>query len=773
MDRRVLPNQPERAPRATPMDFRDAADAPFPEQVSAPPGAPNVLLILIDDMGFGAPSSFGGPCEMPTSERLAADGLMFTRFHTTALCSPTRAALLTGRNHHSVGMGTLTDLSTGQPGYSSVRPDSAATLAEVLRRNGYSTAAFGKWHQTPTWEIGATGPFDRWATGEGFERFYGFMGGESDQWNPTVFDGVTPVELPEDPSYHLSADLADRTISFIRQQSGIAPDRPWFAYLAFGATHAPHHAPKEYIERYAGRFDDGWDAQREATFARQREMGIVPDGSTLTARPEDIPGWDDLGADHHRLHARMMEAYAAAATHTDDQVGRVVDELERLGELDDTLIIYILGDNGASGEAGADGTLNEFAQYNSVPETIAGMLERYDEIGGPTVFNHYTVGWAHAMDTPYQWTKQIASHWGGTRNGMVIHWPNGFAARGEQRHQFTHVTSVAPTIFEAAGIPEPASVDGVAQMPYPNPSFAYAFDDGDAPDRHTTQYFEILGNRGIYHEGWSACTLHSVPWDLTGALPRFDTDTWELYGPGDHTQAHDIAAENPERLQRLQELFLIEAAKYDVFPLDDRKTAKLEPHTVGRPDPMAGRTRMVLYPGSMHLGEGSVLNVKNRSHTVTAEVVVGDEPAEGAIIAQGGRFGGWTLYFDEGRIAYGYNWVDHERYVVRSDAALAPGAHTVRFEFDYDGGGVGKGGTGRLYVDGTHVGEGRIDNTCGYLFGTSEAMDVGCDTGAPVIDGYRTPRGECTAEIGSVTIDVSPDQHSDPEGMAHAALQRQ
>lgn len=755
------------------MDIRDVGDVPFPAQVRAPEGAPNVLVIMIDDMGFGAPSSFGGPCQMPTSERLAAGGVKFSRFHTTALCSPTRAALLTGRNHHSVGMGTLTDLSSGHPGYNTVRPDSAANVAEVLRLNGYNTAAFGKWHQTPTWELGATGPFDRWPTGEGFERFYGFLGGEADQWNPSLVDGTTPIEPPDTENYHLSEDLADRTIAFVRAQTGLAPDKPWFAYLAFGATHAPHHAPAEYIERYRGQFDDGWDAQRERTLAAQKQLGVVPADCELTPRPDGIPAWDDVTDDERRLYARMMEAYAAAATHTDDQVGRIVDELEKLGRLDDTLIVYILGDNGASAEGGAEGTLNEFAQYNSVPETVAFMLERIDQIGGPELFNHYTSGWAHAMDTPYQWTKQVASHWGGTRNGMVAHWPNGFAARGEVREQFTHVTSVVPTILEAAGLPLPEIVNGVAQMAYPNPAFGYAFDSAEAPEQHTTQHFETVGNRGIYHEGWSACAIHSVPWDLTGQLPRFEEDEWELYAPGDHSQAHNVAAEHPEQLARMKELFLTEAARFNVLPLDDRKTVKLNSALVGRPDPMAGRTRMRLYPGARHIAENSVLDVKNRTHSVTATVTIGEEPAEGAIIAQGGRFGGWTLYFDEGRLAYAHNWVDHERYYVRSEQVIAAGEHEVQMVFDYDGGGVGKGGTATLFVDGEQVASGRIDNTCGYLFGTSEMMDVGRDSGAPVIDGYRTPHGICTAMIDSVVIDVDPQVDRDDAGMVRALLQRQ
>ena len=743
------------------------------EPLRPPKGAPNVLLILIDDMGFGAASPFGGPCQMPTAQRLADNGLRFSRFHTTALCSPTRAALLTGRNHHSVGMGAITELATAWPGYNSIRPASAAPIAEVLKLNGYNTACFGKWHQTPVWETSATGPFDRWPTGEGFERFFGFSGGETDQYHPSVFEGTLPVTTPDDPDYHFSADIADRTISFVREQQAMTPDKPFFVYLSFGATHAPHHVPASYVEPYRGRFDDGWDAQREKTLARQRELGIVAADCELSARPEEIPAWDSLSDDHHRLHVRMMETYAGFASHTDEQVGRVIDTLGDMGVLDDTLVFYLLGDNGASAEAGPDGTLNELAQYNLVPETIPQMLERIDEIGGPTLYNHYPVGWAHAMNTPYQWTKQIASHWGGTRNGMIVHWPNGFGARGELRNQFTHCIDVVPTILEAAGLPAPARVNGVDQKPIEGTAFTYAFDGADAPERHTTQYFELVGNRGIYHQGWSACTIHLVPWILSGDHPPLADDDWELYAPGDHSQAHNIAAEQPERLARLQELFLIEAAKHQVFPIDDRKVERLDPAYVGRPDLMAGRTTLTLYPGATHLGESTVPNVKNCSHSITAEITVGDSVPNGAVVAQGGRFGGWTLYLNDGVPGYCHNWVDHEYYYVNSTEPLTPGRHTLRYEFDYDGGGAGKGGTGRLLVDAAMVAEGRIDNTCGYLFAATDALDVGRDTGAQVIDHYQSPDGRCTATVHHVTIDIGSERHDDPDGAVRVILARQ
>lgn len=730
------------------------------------------MVILIDDMGFGAPSAFGGPCRMPVAEQLAENGLKFTRFHTTALCSPTRAALLSGRNHHSVGMGALTELASAWPGYTSMRQADTAPIAEILKLNGFNTAAFGKWHQTPVWETGPTGPFDRWPTGEGFERFYGFLGGETDQYHPSVFEGTMPVTTPDDPDYHFSVDITDRAMAYVREQKAMTPDKPFFVYLSFGATHAPHHVPASYVEPYRGKFDDGWDTCRNRTLARQRELGIVPQDCELTARPDEIPAWDALSDEHHRLHTRMMETYAGFATHTDEQVGRLVESLRDMGVLDDTLIFYLLGDNGASAEAGPDGTLNEFAQYNIVSESIPQMLQRIDEIGGPSLFNHYPVGWAHAMNTPYQWTKQIASHWGGTRNGMVVHWPSGFAARGELRHQFTHCIDIGPTILAAAGLPEPTMVNGVAQKPLEGRPFVGALNDGGATEHRTTQYFEMFGNRGIYHEGWSACTIHSIPWVLAGDRPRLADDDWELYAPGDHSQAHDIAAEHPEKMARLQELFLIEAAKYQVFPIDDRKAERLDPVTAGRPDLMNGRATLTLYPGATHLGEATVPNVKNRSHVVTAHISVTDA-ANGAIVAQGGRFGGWTMYLSDGVPAYCHNWVDHEYYYVRGTEALSAGTHTVSFEFDYDGGGPGKGGNGRLLVDGNVVGKGRIENTCGYMYATTDGLDIGRDTGAPVIDHYGSPDGRCTATVHSVTIDIAPHADHDPGGMAQAILARQ
>ena len=763
-------NEPRRAV-ATPMDVRDAV-APEPvTRIRPPAGAPNVLVILIDDMGFGASSSFGGPCRMPTAERLADGGLRLTRFHTTAMCSPTRASLLTGRDHHTVGMGNITEIATSHDGYTSTRPASCATLAEILRMNGYNTSCFGKWHQTPTWETSRSGPFDRWPTGEGFERFYGFMGGETNQWRPSLFEGTTPIPTPDQPGYHLSEDLVDRLIADVREQHAVTPDQPFFSYLSFGATHAPHHAPEDFIEAYRGQFDGGWDAQREETLARQKEMGLVPADTELSPRPEGVGAWDEQPQDARRLYARMMEAYAGFATHTDLQVGRVVDALGELGVLDETIIFYIMGDNGASAEAGAHGCLNALANYNLANETVAQMLERIGEIGSPTTFNNYPVAWAHAMNTPFQWTKQMASHWGGTRVGTIVHWPAGITARGAVRDQFMHVNDVAPTILELAAVPEPNCVNGVAQKPMEGVSIAYAFEDPHAPERHTTQYFELFGNRGIYHQGWSACTKHEAPWEMSGAPRPFADDVWELYAPDDYAQCRDVAVEQPERLRKLQELFLIEAAKHNVFPLDDRKVMRAVGELVGRP--RIGDTRAItLYPGMRHLGENVLPDTKNRSWTVTAHIEVGDEPARGAMVAQGGRFGGWTLYAHDGAAAFHYSWLDQRHYEIRCGQRLAPGRHTVRYRFTYDGGGVGKGGVGELFVDDESCGTVRLERTVPFLYHMTDWLDVGEDNGAPVTD-YGTAGGRFTGRIEKVVLHVGDDLHQDPAGVMRATVSAQ
>jgi arylsulfatase A-like enzyme len=745
----------------TTYDAKDPATA-FPpiEPLRPPEGAPNVLVVLIDDAGFGSSSAFGGPCRTPTFEQLATNGLKYNRFHTTALCSPTRQALLTGRNHHAVGMGGITEIATSAPGYSSVRPNTAAPLAETLKLNGYATAQFGKCHEVPVWETSPLGPFDSWPTGGGgFEHFYGFLGGETNQYAPALYHDTVPVEPDRTPEegYHFTEDMTDKAIDWIRQQKALMPDKPFFIYYAPGATHAPHHVPPEWSDRYKGEFDQGWDALREQTLARQKELGVVPEDAELTARPAEIPAWDDTPDDLKPVLARQMEVYAGFMEHTDHHVGRVIDALEELEILDDTLVYVIVGDNGASAEGTPNGCFNELIVLNGAGglETVEFMASRIDDFGTPRAYNHYAVGWAHAMDTPYQWTKQVASHWGGTRNGTIVHWPGGIDAAGEVRAQFHHVIDLATTVIDAAGLPEPTFVHGVQQMPLHGVSMRPSFDDAEAPEVRQTQYFEMFCNRGIYHEGWTACTRHSIPW-LLRESPPLDEDVWELYEPGDWTQAHNVAADNPEKLEHLQRLFLIEAAKYDVLPLDDRRAERFNADLAGRPQLVRG-TRQILFGGMGRLTENSVVVTKNKSFALTAEVEIPHGGANGVIVAQGGAFGGMSLYATEGRPAFCYNLFGLERFKVYGEEPLAPGDRQVRVEFAYDGGGLGKGGTASLYIDGEKVGETRVDATVPMLFSADETTDLGTDSATPVTDDLGPDELAFTGRVKWVEIDLGDD----------------
>ncbi len=725
-----------------------------------PSGAPNVLIVLLDDVGFGAASAFGGPCHTPTAKRLAGNGLKYTRFHTTALCAPTRAALLTGRNHHSVGMGAITEMATSAPGNCSIRPKNKAPLAETLKLNGYATAQFGKCHEVPMWETSPMGPFHQWPTGSGFEYFYGFVGGEANQYYPGLFEGTSAVEPPKTPEegYTLNEDLADKAIHWVRQQKALMPDKPFFLYYAPGATHAPHHVPPRWSAKYKGKFDQGWDELRKEIFARQKELGVVPRDAELTERPKEIPAWNDMPAKLKPVLSREMEIYAGFLEQTDHEIGRVIDALQSLNVLEDTLVFFIVGDNGASAEGSLNGCFNEMTTLNGMPgiETPEFLLSKIDDFGTPDAYNHYAVGWAHALCTPYQWTKQVASHWGGTRNGAIVHWPNGFKAKGETRSQFCHVVDVAATVLEASGIPEPQIVNGIAQAPLEGTSMGYTFDDAAAAERHTLQYFEMFGNRGIYHEGWTAVTKHSTPW-TTDPPPPFDADVWELYAPDDWTQAKDLVATNPEKLAELQRLWLIEAVKYGVLPLDDRRFERINPDIAGRPQLVKG-TRQILFPG-MHVTEASVITIKNKSHSVTAQVTVPDKPAEGVLITQGGRVGGWSLYAKAGKLKYCYNFFGMADYFVESEHSIPPGEHELRMEFKYDGGGVARGGKVTLYVDAKAVGSGRVERTIPMGFSADEACDVGADTGSPTAPDYGPTGNGWNGRIDWVRIDLGDDDH--------------
>ncbi|MFZ4675697.1 MAG: sulfatase-like hydrolase/transferase [Nodosilinea sp.] len=764
IQRTVLPIPDQPHVGLTTYDAKDP-DTSYPpiRDLRPPAGAPNVLVILIDDVGFGATSAFGGPCHTPNFEKLAANGLKYNRFHTTALCSPTRQALLTGRNHHTVGMGGITEIATGAPGYNSILPNTCSPLARTLKLNGYSTSQFGKCHEVPVWQTSPIGPFDAWPTGGGgFEYFYGFIGGETNQWYPALYEGTIPIEPEKTPDqgYHLTEDMTTKAIKWISQQKALMPDKPFFTYFAPGATHAPHHVPKEWADKYKGQFDQGWDQLREQTFARQKALGVIPDDCQLTDRHAGIPAWETISDKMKPVLARQMEVYAGFLEHTDHHIGRLIDALQDLEILDDTLIYVIIGDNGASAEGSLQGCFNEMAPLTGFAalETAEFLTERLDQLGGVESYNHYAVGWAHAMDTPYQWTKQVASHFGGTRNGTIVHWPKGITAKGEIRSQFHHVIDVAPTILEAAGLPQPTFVNGVQQRPIEGVSMAYSFNDAKAGDRHQTQYFEMAGNRGIYHKGWTAVTQHRIPWETGMAkLPAFDDDVWELYDTTtDWTQAKDLAKEQPQKLHELQRLWLIEATKYNVLPLDDRFAERANPEIAGRPQLIKG-TRQILFGGMGRLSESSIVNFKNKSHAVTAEVVVPESGAEGVIIAQGGLTGGWSLYTKEGKPKYCYNFYGVNRYTIEGTAKIPAGTHQVRMEFAYDGGGLAKGGTATLYIDGQKVGEGRVDQTEPMVFSADETCDVGFEAGSPVTYDYPTKGGKFSGEVNWVEIDVDKD----------------
>ena len=770
-------------------------DTKYPpiQPLRPPKGAPNVLIILLDDVGFAASSAFGGPCHTPAAERLAGGGLKYIRFHTTALCSPTRQALLTGRNHHAVGMGGITELATSAPGYSSIRPDSAAPLAETLRLNGYATAQFGKCHEVPVWETSPMGPFRQWPTGSGFEHFYGFIGGETNQYAPSIYRDTVPVEPDRTPEegYHFTEDMTNQAIEWIRQQKALMPDKPFFVYFAPGATHAPHHVPKEWADKYKGKFDHGWDNLREETFDRQKKLGVVPQECELTKRPQEIPAWDEMPKDLRPVLARQMEIYAGFLEHTDHQVGRLTSALQDLEILDDTLIFYILGDNGASAEGTINGTFNEMLTLNGSAslETVEFMASHIDKFGSPEAYNHYAVGWAHAMDTPYQWTKQVASHWGGTRNGTIVHWPKGIKAKGKIRSQFHHVIDVVPTILEAAGLPEPVMVNGVRQMPLQGASMAYSFDDPHAADRHETQYFEMFVNRGIYHKGWTAVTRHSTPWVMNAKLPAYDNDVWELYDTAtDWSQANDLSKKHPEILHELQRLWLTEAVKYNVLPLDDRRVERFNSDLAGRPELIKGKSQL-LFAGMGRLQENTVLNIKNKSFSITAEIVVPTGGAEGVILGQGGRFGGWALYAKTGKARFVYNLFGIQRWHIAAEQPIPKGRHEIRMEFAYGAvaaaasgqsgkqqqiGTLGQGGTVSLYYDGQRVGEGRVDRTVAFAFSADETVDVGRATTTSPTEDYDIKHSLFNGKINWVRIDLGDeDFHVAPEERLRIAMAKQ
>ena len=723
----------------------------FPQPVQAPQGAPNIVLVLLDDVGFGATSTYGGPCQTPTFTKLAAKGLKYNNFHTTALCSPTRAALITGRNHHSAHTACIMELGTGFPGYDTVMGKDTTTVAEVLKQSGYGTAWFGKNHNVPDWETSQAGPFDRWPTGLGFDHFYGFLGGDTSQWRPNLTEGTRPIEpYIGNPDYNLDYDLADQAVKWIKMQKAVAPNKPFFCYYAPGATHAPHHPKREWVEKYKGKFDQGWDQVRAETFERQKKLGVIPPNAKLTPRAPGIQAWDTCSPEEQKVYARFMEVYAGYLEQTDYNIGRVLQSIEDLGQLDNTLVIYIAGDNGASAEGSLQGLLNEMTFFNGQKEDLKQVLKQVDDIGTWKTYNHYPVGWAHAMCTPFQWTKQVASHFGGTRNGMVISWPQGIKGQGELRTQFHHVIDIVPTLLDVVGLPQPASVNGVPQKPIEGVSMKYTFADATAPSTRKTQYFEMLGNRAVYHDGWIACTTPvGAPWDPLA--PQADVITgyhWELYHvTEDFSQSNDLAATMPAKLKDLQLLFYTEAARYNVLPIDNSRIERIDPAI--RPSLTRGRKVFTYYDGMTRIPEGASPDIKNKSWSITADV---DVPANsnGMIVTNGGLFGGWALYLMKGKPVFHYNFVDLVHYDV-SGTELTPGKHKITVDFAYDGGGIGKGGLATILVDGKSVGKSHLDKTTPYRITLDESLDVGEDTGTPVNLAYEVPF-KFTGKIEKVQI---------------------
>ena len=691
INREVLPILAPEPPTYTELDVRNT-EPPIPFNVTAPHGAPNVVIILIDDLGIGATTTFGGPIKTPTMDKLADNGLRYNNMHTTALCSPTRMALKTGRNHHTCNTGSIMETATAYPGNTGALPNTVAPLAEMLRLNGYSTAAFGKWHETAAWETSVSGPFDRWPTQQGFDKFYGFIGGETDQWAPLIYDGTKKINPPKMENYHFTTDMTNQAINWVKAQQSMTPDKPFFVYFATGAVHAPHHVSKEWSDKYKGQFDKGWDAVREETTAKMKSMGIIPENTKLAPKPEDITDWDKLTKDERKLFARKAEVFAGFMEMTDYEVGRLMDAISEIGELDNTLFIFIAGDNGTSAEGGMVGMYNEMTYFNGVEEKVEDLIPLMDDWGLENTFPHMAAGWAVAFDAPFTWTKQVASDFGGTRNGMIIHYPDGIKEKNGMHTQFSHVIDIAPTVLEVASLPEPKVVNGVPQTPIEGTSLAYTFNDAKAAEHHTIQYFEMFGNRAIYNNGWFARTIHRAPWQVSN-LPPLEDDVWDLYYVvEDFSLTNNLAEKYPEKLDEMKSLFMWQAEKYHVLPIDDRTIERTNASLAGRPDLLGDRTSLTLYEGMEGMMENTFMNIKNRSFSITAELNIPKGGADGVILSQGGRFGGWSVYLKDGKPEFTYNFLGLERYVISAPKKLAEGPVTVKFDFVYDGDGLGKGG---------------------------------------------------------------------------------
>lgn len=752
MNRQVLPIPAPEQPACTTADAWDAA-APERFVVQVPVSAPNVLLVMLDDMGFGASDAFGGPVPMKTASRLAEQGLRFTNFHTTALCAPTRTGVLTGYNHHTNNMGTIPEMGSAFPGNTSIRPKSVTPLARILKENGYATAQFGKCHETPTWEANPLGPFDHWPTSSGFEKFYGFVNCQCNQYHPELFDGITQIPVPDKPGYHLSEDLADQAICWIRLQKEIRPEKPFFVYLAPGATHSPHQAPKDYIDRHKGRFDSGWDAVRQNTLENMKSLGIFPPETKLARKPQAIRDWSALTDSEKRLFARQMEVYAGFAEHVDVQIGRVVDALVELGEFDNTLVIYMLGDNGASAEGLMNGLHNEMYSINEIESSFEDEYKNIDTLGSDFAYNNYSAGWAIAMDAPFTWAKQVASDFGGIRNGLIVTCPARICDRGGIRRQFHHCIDITPTILELAGIPHPDCVDGVTQRPLEGISMAYAFACPDELSRRHTQYFCVGPNFGIYHEGWFAGAINKIPWEKQPLVKRYRDAQWLLYQVDqDPSMTTDVSGQFPAKLDEMKQRFEEEAIRYNVFPIDLRGHRLFDPKFAGRPDASAQSRRLTLKKGMPALRENCFINTKQTSFTITADLEIQDPHRDGVILSQGGRFGGWSLYIHNGRPVFVYNYLGAEKTYVRSDRALADGLNQVELRFNYSGNEGGPAAAAELFVNGRKTAAGEIQRTIPSLYSFDETTCVGENRVTPVTEEYTVQSSRFQGNIFQVTI---------------------
>jgi arylsulfatase A-like enzyme len=768
IDGKQLPPPPPKFGGIIKEDAKDSKPYWQP-RVVPPKRAPNVLLIMTDDQGYGVSGTFGGVIPTPAMDRIAKAGLRYTQFHSTALCSPTRAALITGRNHHSVGFGVIGEMSTGYPGYDSVIGPESATVGEVLKENGFATSWFGKNHNTPTYQYSTAGPFDQWPVGMGFEYFYGFMGGETDQWTPYLYRNTSPISpWVGKPGYNLTTDLADEAIKYMSSLNAAAPEKPFFLYYVPGGTHSPHQPTKEWIDKFKGKFDMGWNVMREQIFANQKRLGVIPANTQLTPWPDDLPKWESLSFLQKKLYAREAEVFAAYAAYTDHEIGRVIQAVEDMGKLDNTLIIYISGDNGTSAEGTLSGTFNQMTAYNGILDVTEALeILHYEDWGSDKTYPHMSVAWSWAFDTPFKWTKQVASHFGGTRQGMVIAWPGHIKDAGGIRHQFHHMIDIVPTILEATGIEAPELVNGIKQRPIEGVSMAYTFDKANAhaPSRRETQYFEMFANRGIYRNGWYACTTPPAPpWLLgTAKLPEVNEYKWELYNLAeDYSQYNDVAAKNPDKLKELQALFLTEAAKYNVLPLDNSILPRL---LTARPSATAGRTVFTYSGENSNIPTGNAPSILDRDYTITAEVTIPKGGAEGMIVTLGGRFGGYGLYLLKGRPVFVYNLLDLKRYRWEGGVGgrdwfgrgLKPGKHTIVFDFKYDGPGPAKGGTGVLTADGKELSRQTIPHTIPILMSIDETFDIGIDTRTGVDDSYKLPF-RFTGKIDKLTFKLGPTQ---------------